>query len=281
MEKKNVVFLTVLAVATLLTAVVGTTFAYFTATVTNTNTPSATSVTTASDLGITYSDGDRIGMTNIVPGQYTDEKTITVTNNSNTTAVKYQITWSEVANTFVKGASETTDDLVYSLTKGGTNVIGTTDYAEAATTNNYVTTTLGEMVSGKAYSVSGGKATIDAGTTPITVAAVPANGVSDILVPETTIEPNTTHTYVLRVYYLETGIVQNENQSKKGTTVAAHCENASNETVTAADQAACEGTTEEPTGNHWVAATTTGAKTVSFSGKLNASIVASNGIRSN
>ena len=31
MDKKNVVFLTVLAVATLLTAVVGTTFAYFTA----------------------------------------------------------------------------------------------------------------------------------------------------------------------------------------------------------------------------------------------------------
>ena len=37
MEKKNVVFLTVLAIATLLTAVVGTTFAYFTASLTNDN----------------------------------------------------------------------------------------------------------------------------------------------------------------------------------------------------------------------------------------------------
>ena len=38
MEKKNVIFLSVIAVATLLTAVVGTTFAYFTATVTGNET---------------------------------------------------------------------------------------------------------------------------------------------------------------------------------------------------------------------------------------------------
>ena len=43
MEKKNVVFLTVLAVATLLTAVVGTTFAYFTATVSGSQAVNATS----------------------------------------------------------------------------------------------------------------------------------------------------------------------------------------------------------------------------------------------
>ena len=236
MEKKNVVFLTVLAVATLLTAVVGTTFAYFTATVTNTNTPTATQITTASDLGITYSDGAEIGMTNIVPGQYTDEKTITVTNNSSTTAMHYQITWENVANTFSKGASNTTDDLVYSLTSGGSNKIGTTGYASAATTNNYSTTTLGAMTTGKAYSVAGGKATIDAGTTELTVAAVPANGVDAILVPDTEIAAGATHTYVLRVYYLETGVSQIENQSSSTTTV-------------------------------------------SFSGKLKASIIASNGVR--
>ena len=239
MEKKNVVFLTVLAVATLLTAVVGTTFAYFTATVSNTNTPTATTVTTASDLGISYSDGDQIGMSNIVPGQKTEEKTITVTNNSTSTAMHYQITWDQVSNSFSKGASNTTDDLVYSLTDGsGTNKIGTTGYASAATTNDYVTTTLGAMTSGKAYSVAGGKATIDAGTTEIAVAAVPADGVDAILVPDTEIAAGATHTYVLRVYYLETGVTQNENQSNSTTTVT-------------------------------------------FSGKLKASIVASNGIRSN
>ena len=121
MEKKNVVFLTVLAVATLLTAVVGTTFAYFTATVTNTTTPTATTVTTASDLGITYSDGSAVSLPNAVPGQYTAEKTITVTNNSTSTAMHYQITWDEVSNNFSKGATDTTDDLVYSLTNGSSN----------------------------------------------------------------------------------------------------------------------------------------------------------------
>ena len=37
MEKKNVIFLSVIAVATLLTAVIGTTFAYFTANITTSN----------------------------------------------------------------------------------------------------------------------------------------------------------------------------------------------------------------------------------------------------
>ena len=46
MEKKNVVFLTVLAVATLLTAVVGTTFAYFTATVQGNGSATTTTITT-------------------------------------------------------------------------------------------------------------------------------------------------------------------------------------------------------------------------------------------
>ncbi len=236
MEKKNVVFLTVLAVATLLTAVVGTTFAYFTATVTNTTTPTATTVTTASDLGITYSDGSAVSLPNAVPGQYTAEKTITVTNNSTSTAMHYQITWDEVSNNFSKGATDTTDDLVYSLTNGSSNLIGTTGYAAAATTNAYVSTTLGAMSGTKAYSVAGGKATIDAGTSEITVAAVPANGVDAILVPDTEIAAGATHTYVLRIYFLETGVSQNENQSSA-------------------------------------------TKTVSFSGKLKASIVASDGVR--
>ena len=268
MEKKNVVFLTVLAVATLLTAVVGTTFAYFTATVTNTNTPTATTVTTASDLGITYSDGDEIGMTNIVPGQYTDTKTITVTNNSTTTAMHYQITWDQVTNSFSKGASNTTDDLVYSLTDGsGTNKIGTTGYASAATTNAYVTTTLGAMSGTKAYSVAGGKATIDAGTTELTVAAVPATGVNAILVPDTEIAAGATHTYVLRVYYLETGIVQNENQSKNESATGT----CSDSTYTTKSDCTTNGGTWTPT---------TAAQTISFTGKLKASLVASNGIRS-
>ena len=47
MEKKNMVLLTVIAVATLLVAVVGATFAYFTATSTTTGNETTTSAKTA------------------------------------------------------------------------------------------------------------------------------------------------------------------------------------------------------------------------------------------
>ena len=219
MEKKNVVFLTVLAVATLLTAVVGTTFAYFTATVNNTTTPSATTITTASNLSVDYSDGAQITGTTIVPGWSSVEKTITVTNNSSV-AVNYQISWTNVANTFSKGASETTDDLVYSLTKNGANVIGTSGYATSATTG--VLSAGYTDITGKAYSLTSGKVTLD-GTTEIAVAAAPAAGATGsqaILVPSTQLAAGATDTYVLRVYFVETGIAQTENQSSTSNTVS-------------------------------------------------------------
>lgn len=105
MEKKNVVFLTVLAIATLLTAVVGTTFAYFTATVTGNDTAKATTVTTAT-VGVTYTDGSTITESNILPG-WTSTKTITVKNDSSV-AVKYSINWASVTNGFVDSTATPT-----------------------------------------------------------------------------------------------------------------------------------------------------------------------------
>lgn len=61
MEKKNVIFLSVIAVATLLTAVIGTTFAYFTANFTVSNKENATStVNTKTLVGTTVTLGDKI-----------------------------------------------------------------------------------------------------------------------------------------------------------------------------------------------------------------------------
>ena len=216
MEKKNVVFLTVLAVATLLTAVVGTTFAYFTATVAGNGTAQATTITTANNLGITFSDGDNISDTNIVPGwQSPRSKTITVTNNGDT-AVNYQIDWINVNNTFSKGTSNS-DDFVYSLTKkvgsgSATNVIGTTGYATAASTKALAAGF--EKVDGKAYGAATG-VTVGTSSTVIPVAAVPAGTgtTSATLVPSTSIAAGETHTYVLTVYFAETGVEQNENKS--------------------------------------------------------------------
>lgn len=69
MEKKNVIFLSVIAVATLLTAVIGTTFAYFTANITTSNaTSSNTTVQTKTVAGAVMDMGSKIEATNVLPG---------------------------------------------------------------------------------------------------------------------------------------------------------------------------------------------------------------------
>jgi len=228
MEKKNVVFLTVLAIATLLTAVVGTTFAYFTATVTNKTTPTTTTLTTADAIEVEYDDGAQINLPSILPGTYAT-KTFTV-ENKGSGEVTYSISWTDITNQFatntVAGScsnsehdSETCDtengetwtpevvynDFVYSLTKNGQSVI------DSAQVNTRIYPT--EITDSRAYSKTNGKAQIGATGTEYFVKAMPS--AAGELVGNTTIAGNTTDTYVLTVYYLETGIAQNENAGGK------------------------------------------------------------------
>ena len=261
MEKKNVVFLTVLAVATLLTAVVGTTFAYFTATVAGNDTAKTTTITTANNLGITYSDGDKITGSSIVPGWVSETKHISVTNNGDA-AVKYQITWADVTNAFKSYATNSTtytDDLVYSVveTTGGTSTVLTSG------AHTRVTDAAWTKVAGKAYSNSVGTVSVGTSTVETAVAAVPATGATTAIVSNKTIDKNATQTFDVTVYFVETGIAQNENQSA---VVAAHCSDGTDKT-----QSECVSPAE------WVPATSS----ISFSGKLQASIVETDGIHSN
>ena len=83
MEKKNMVFLSVIAVATLLTAVVGTTFSFFTATVSpDDDNPAQNTTITTPTLGITYAQEGTINMTNVVPGAADKSFIFSVTNGS-------------------------------------------------------------------------------------------------------------------------------------------------------------------------------------------------------
>lgn len=73
MEKKNTVLLTVIAVATLLVAVVGATFAYFTAQTTANGSSNETSVTTRSEVGgvtLTLANQTATGSDITYPGGY-------------------------------------------------------------------------------------------------------------------------------------------------------------------------------------------------------------------
>lgn len=103
MEKKHVILLTVVAVATLLTAVVGATFAYFSTTVTkniaNGNNTATVSTAKYSASTITFTSGsNKIELENAVPGD-TSTTDFTITN-SGETAIDYNITWTDVTSTF-------------------------------------------------------------------------------------------------------------------------------------------------------------------------------------
>ena len=94
MEKKNVIFLSVIAVATLLTAVIGTTFAYFTATITGNETSKNVNVTTA-NMSVVYTQGKELSIANLVPGQAIPAMTFNV-QNSGQSAVDYKLAWKDV-----------------------------------------------------------------------------------------------------------------------------------------------------------------------------------------
>lgn len=120
-KKGNTVLLTVIAIATLLVAIVGATFAYFTASVQGNETASSVVVTTASLGTITYQNGTELVLENAYPGAYSNEITFTVASEDNTIVLPYEIKWVNISNNFVDKT-----DLVYTLngtaSNGGTLV---------------------------------------------------------------------------------------------------------------------------------------------------------------
>ena len=116
MEKKHVILLTVIAVATLLITVVGATFAYYTATIEGNKSAQEIKIGSAT-LAITYNDGKEIKVRNIVPG-WKGTKTISIEypkgtdDESSSIDLSYAITWEGVENTF---KSEEQSRLKYSV----------------------------------------------------------------------------------------------------------------------------------------------------------------------
>lgn len=114
-ERNNTVLLIIIAVATLLVAMVGATFAYFTATITKSGDTNSVKVQTAT-IGISYNHGTEVNVTGLMPGGTIADKTVTVTNTSGYPAV-YSLRWvAGVTNTFTRQ-----NELTYSVTcTGGT-----------------------------------------------------------------------------------------------------------------------------------------------------------------
>ena len=179
----NTVLLTVIAVATLLVAVIGATFAFFTVNITGNDSATSFIIKTAT-LGIVFTSGNTITLDNLMPGDpriydsgddnYQAPKVFTVKNTS-TVDMKYNIVWQGVINEFTTVIS-LADDLTY----------------------------------GVASSSDTGDNTPPTVTAPT---AMPANGNSTML-STITISPQETHTYTLTLEFLNTSSNQNIHQGK-------------------------------------------------------------------
>lgn len=180
-NRSNTLLLTVIGVATLLVAVIGASFAYFTATISGSE--SATTVTVgAGTLAIAYAGGAYIIETEklqpvVEPDAPVASKTFTITGTNSTTAIMpYTIKLVVVGNTF------TSNTLEYSLdsTNTGGNGYVVPDKAETGIETGDSNITLGTgYFSGVVYS--------------------------------------SVHTYVLHIYFPDTGVNQDVDKNKEFT----------------------------------------------------------------
>ena len=119
MKDKKIIILSIVGVLLLVSIVVATSYAYFTANVSG-NKDTNNVVITNGVMSLEYTDGDEINLANAIPGSSVS-KTFTVKNTGNV-STNYTIYFSELSNKFVDKT-----DLVYTLTSsdGGKSVAQT------------------------------------------------------------------------------------------------------------------------------------------------------------
>ena len=112
-NKGQTIFLSVIGIATLLVAIIGATFAYFTTTMTNDKAVTG-SVTTATISDVVLA-GTEFDATNIMPGYVSEDQTFTISSNSITGAATAEY----VCNIIKTGsASSNSTDFQYAVTTG-------------------------------------------------------------------------------------------------------------------------------------------------------------------
>lgn len=125
-EKKNLLML-VIAILTLMTAILGATFAYFAANVVGNETASSVIIKT-SNLTVSYKTSNEINVNNVGPGW---SKTLNFTvSNSSSGYAGYNINWIVGTNTF------SGSDLVYTLSSSSDGAVNKTQTVIPKTTGN-------------------------------------------------------------------------------------------------------------------------------------------------
>ena len=204
MEKKNMVLLTVIAVATLLVAVVGATFAYFTAQSTTTGNSTTTSATTRELAALSWTAGaDKGESPSVYPG-YMAYQSYELRATGNGTA-NYKLTLdATVTEGFNAGEA---DDLTYSIYKT------TKAKPEYTTLFQPGTEDVKTADNTTTYKIAGAGFTHDS-LTPVVEDEPLTTGSEQEIVANASINAGATEYYVLVINFHDNGAAQNDLQGK-------------------------------------------------------------------
>lgn len=129
-QRNNTILLTVIGVATLLVALVGATFAYFSATITN-NSNQSVNITTATPVSLVYS-GSELKLENALPGN-SNSNTFFVENPSTSPSEQtYDLTFYIDSNNFETSSGDNLTITITRETSTNTPVLATTFASGAA-----------------------------------------------------------------------------------------------------------------------------------------------------
>lgn len=128
---KNKIVLLILGVATVLVALIGATFAYFTSVINKVNGNQSVVLTTQTVQGVTYTASDPLSLVNVIPGA-SKETTFTIANPNASASAKYSLDFVPDADDF--SIEEGTGQLLVTISGGqvtGSKVFDFTDGANA------------------------------------------------------------------------------------------------------------------------------------------------------
>ena len=209
--KKNAILLTVIGIATLLVAIVGATFAYFSAQTTYSSDANSVMVIQSASGGTSqFSGGDNIVVTDIYPVDNHDwvQKTVNISYNNSTAASDYSYTLTLVYNNQFEAG-----EIAYSFAPAASSVclkdasLDSTACSAAGSSMVTSSPTSGDTQIGSSAAVTG---TFGTGSGSATLG-------TGVFKPTGSSGAN--HVYVLRIYYPNKVTSQNTNQ---GMTLAAH-----------------------------------------------------------
>ena len=104
--KGQSIFLSIIGIATLLVAIVGATFAWFSITVTGNDNPSDIVITSGNLGQVSFNDGTAIDISNLMPGNYTTKTfTVSQTDPSATGKISYNIVLNVRSNSLTPNAN--------------------------------------------------------------------------------------------------------------------------------------------------------------------------------